>query len=274
MFDDPTRRTARLEIDPGTRASTPPPVAGDPARATEVDATDEAAAEMAAAAARTDLVGGPDGYPTSSGVGGNAGSSSDSDASAGDDGSGNLPPWIRGRPRVPMDAGAPASLGPQTRPGARPAGPREWEGARRFEAYAAGSGTSRLRRPALIATAAVLVAVAVLVVFLLPSVFLSTGAAPTATPGTSTLPGAAATHKPKPTATAPGATPVRPLATPQSYRVKRGDTLLRIARRFNVTVDQLTCANDIRNPDSLSVGATLTIPIESYECPRPTKKPK
>ena len=28
------------------------------------------------------------------------------------------------------------------------------------------------------------------------------------------------------------------------------------------------------NPDSVRVGATLTIPIESYDCPQPTKKPK
>ncbi len=84
----------------------------------------------------------------------------------------------------------------------------------------------------------------------------------------------AATDRPEATPAEPGVTPKRPDPTPRSYRVKSGDTLGRIARRFNVTIEQLQCANDIRNPNSLSVGATLTIPIESYDCPQPTKKPK
>ncbi len=293
IFDKPTKRTARLEIEPGAAAAadaavdarpsavalqTSPlaPAASDavavpaatpsPADAAETDA------ELAASVARTDLLAG--GYGDgSSAISAGADVVGDTSASAESDESG-APPWSRGRPRVPMDAGAPASLGPQTRPGARASGPREWEGARRFEAYAAGAGSGRLGRPALIAIGTALVAVALLVVFLLPSLFLSGGAAPTASPALSNVPAVAATGRPRPTPTAPGATPGKPDATPQSYRVKRGDTLLRIGRRFNVTVEQLVCANDIRNPNSLSVGTTLTIPIETYQCPKPTKKPK
>ncbi len=290
IFDKPTKRTARVEIEPGpaaspdagveprasaagTQTSAVMPVAAGPVSASKgtlpTDAP-ESDAELAASMARTDLltgVAGADGSPVV------AGADVDASGTAEQDDTGS-PPWSRGRPRVPVDAGAPASLGPQTRPGARPSGPREWEGARRFEAYAAGSGSSRIGRPALIAIGVGLVAVALLVVFLLPSLFLSGGAAPTATPADSSAPVVAATGRPRPTPTAPGATPRKPAATPQSYRVKRGDTLLRIGRRFNVTVEQLTCANDIRNPNSLSVGTTLVIPIETYRCPKPTKKPK
>ena len=123
------------------------------------------------------------------------------------------------------------------------------------------------------AVGAVLVAAALLIVFLLPSLFAGAGVQATPTPDPAAS-GDVATERPRATPASPRATPKRPEATPRSYRVKSGDTLLRIARRFNVTVEQLQCANDIRNPNSVSVGATLTIPIESYDCPKPTKKPK
>jgi hypothetical protein len=296
----PSRRTARVVIDPGpgtgadpgappptdaarrgTAAMTgpypevapvpPPPAAkplmpsatpqapGDPG----MDADSDTAAELAASMARTDLM-----------VDGDAGLGVEPRASTAVDNDGtNSPPWSRGRPRVPMDAGAPASLSPQTRPAARPSGPREWEGARRFEAYAARTGSRRPGRPVLIAIGAVLVAVALLAVFLLPSLFRGGGAGPTAAPSAAGS-GGVATARPKATPTAPGATPERPAPTPGSYKVKRGDTLSSIGRKFNVTVVQLTCANKIRNPNSLTPGTTLVIPIETYQCPRPTKKPK
>ena len=227
-----------------------------------MDDDSDAAAELAASMARTDLRGD-----------GDAGTGDEPHASTAPDEDGaEAPPWSRGRPRVPVDAGAPATLGPQTRPAARPSGPREWEGARRFEAYAAKTGSRQPGRPLLIAIGVGLVAVALLIVFLLPSVFRGGGAAPTAEP-TSVGSGGVATARPRATPTAPGATPERPKPTPGSYRVKRGDTLSSIGRKFNVTVAQLTCANDIRNSNLLTPGTTLIIPIESYQCPRPTKKP-
>lgn len=46
----------------------------------------------------------------------------------------------------------------------------------------------------------------------------------------------------------------------QIYVVQQGDTLNSIARQFNTTVEAIVAANDIQNPDTLSVGVTLTIP--------------
>lgn len=48
-----------------------------------------------------------------------------------------------------------------------------------------------------------------------------------------------------------------------TYTVKRGDTLYEIARRFGVTVDQILAANpEITNPDVISIGQTICIPVE------------
>ncbi len=115
---------------------------------------------------------------------------------------------------------------------------------------------------------------ALLGVFLLPSLFRGGTAAPSTAPESAAVGGVTRTPRPTPAATLPPeATPIGPEPTPGSYRIKRGDTLSAIARRFNVTVDQLICANNIRNPNSLSTGVTIVVPIETYECPRPTKKP-
>jgi LysM repeat protein len=62
-------------------------------------------------------------------------------------------------------------------------------------------------------------------------------------------------------------TPAAPVATaaiqptPTVYIVKPGDTLGTIAQRFGVTVDELMAANGITNPNLVSAGETLAIPI-------------
>ena len=43
------------------------------------------------------------------------------------------------------------------------------------------------------------------------------------------------------------------------YRVQPGDSLAVIAKKYNVTVDQLIKWNDIKNPDMLTVGQQLKI---------------
>jgi len=48
--------------------------------------------------------------------------------------------------------------------------------------------------------------------------------------------------------------------TGQIYVVQAGDTLNSIARQFNTSVEVITTANNIQNPDSLLVGTPLTIP--------------
>lgn len=70
-----------------------------------------------------------------------------------------------------------------------------------------------------------------------------------------------------PTATATEtATEVRAEATeaaepaPQTYKVRSGDTLSSIARRFDTTVRALVRLNDIENPNKIRAGQRLKVP--------------
>ncbi len=45
-----------------------------------------------------------------------------------------------------------------------------------------------------------------------------------------------------------------------SHTVQKGDTMLNIARRYDVTVDAIIAANNISNPNHIEVGTTLLIP--------------
>jgi LysM repeat protein len=70
---------------------------------------------------------------------------------------------------------------------------------------------------------------------------------------------------PLPLASASGASTeptVAPAATAKIYVVKTGDTLLKIAKKFGITVDQLIAANkQIKNPNKIGVGDELKIPV-------------
>ena len=58
-----------------------------------------------------------------------------------------------------------------------------------------------------------------------------------------------------------GAPPtIAPTSSGQVYVVERGDTLFSIGQRFGVTVAQIVAANDLLDPDRLSVGDELIIP--------------
>ena len=46
---------------------------------------------------------------------------------------------------------------------------------------------------------------------------------------------------------------------PLTYRVRRGDTLFRIARQFDTTVDAIKRLNRLRS-DSINIGDRLTVP--------------
>jgi LysM repeat protein len=121
----------------------------------------------------------------------------------------------------------------------------------------------------LVGGGAIAFAVLLLGVFLLPGMLMGGGAAATATPGATELSVAAVTTDapPRPT-TDPQRTP-RPKRTvkPQRmYTVKAGDTLIKIARRFKVSVDAITCVNRIRNPNNVAVGRRLAIPPKGYRC--------
>jgi LysM repeat protein len=66
--------------------------------------------------------------------------------------------------------------------------------------------------------------------------------------------------------TAPTGTTVPVTATtlpPNTYRVKRGDTLTTIARHFRVAISAIVSVNHVANPDRLTEGQTLQIPPTS-----------
>lgn len=69
------------------------------------------------------------------------------------------------------------------------------------------------------------------------------------------IPGATGTPPPAQPPAQPPTTPA-----PSTYVVARGDTLGRIAQRFNTTVQAIATANGIANPNLIFVGQQLTIP--------------
>jgi LysM repeat protein len=65
-------------------------------------------------------------------------------------------------------------------------------------------------------------------------------------------------------ATPPPATP--PPASGQTYYVKKGDTLRKIAAKFNTTVEAILQINNIADPNRIYVGQAITLPayISTY----------
>ena len=133
----------------------------------------------------------------------------------------------------------------------------EWERARPMEAYP----TLRSRRlselsipPLLVGVVALAIAAAVL--FALPGLlgFGNPSAGGSAQP---TVPVTTALITPAPT-------PI-PEPTDQTYVVKSGDTLSRIAGRFGVTLDELIAANaeTLPDPNKLQIGDRLIIPAKN-----------
>ena len=60
----------------------------------------------------------------------------------------------------------------------------------------------------------------------------------------------------------PSPTPI-PEPTPQTYTIKKGDILNKIAKKFGVTVEQILDANKdtIKNPNKIKVGQEIIIPV-------------
>ena len=56
----------------------------------------------------------------------------------------------------------------------------------------------------------------------------------------------------------------------QSYTIKQGDTLTKIAQMYDTKVGVLSTYNNIANPDEIQAGAILKIPPASYTIPVPT----
>jgi lipoprotein NlpD len=118
--------------------------------------------------------------------------------------------------------------------------------------------------------AAIALVVVLLGVFLLPGMLMGGGPGATATPGATALTAGVTLTEAPPAATSVPEQTERPEKTPKPkiYTVKPGDTLIKIAKRFNVSVAKLTCLNRIRNPNNVAVGRSLTIPPKGYRCPR------
>ena len=68
-------------------------------------------------------------------------------------------------------------------------------------------------------------------------------------------------------APAGAAPPPIPQPTPTTYTIKTGDTLSKIARKFNVSLDALLAANKetIKNPNRIQVGDEIVIPLPETE---------
>lgn len=151
---------------------------------------------------------------------------------------------------------------PRLAPQARPAPPRrpqdapEWSQPRRHEAYPTLTTRMGLRGTPPIAVAAVGLALAALVLFLLPGFLAGTDPAD-ATPSPSQEAVATPTPTPSPS----------PEPTPQVYTVASGDNMLRIARMFGLTVEQIACFNAIEDVDRLQEGQELLIPEDDFQCP-------
>lgn len=55
------------------------------------------------------------------------------------------------------------------------------------------------------------------------------------------------------------------------YQVQSGDTLSKIAEKFNITIEALAAYNNIENTDNIQVGAILRIPPKDYVPPVSSK---
>jgi membrane-bound lytic murein transglycosylase D len=62
--------------------------------------------------------------------------------------------------------------------------------------------------------------------------------------------------------------PVSVSSEPVSYRVKKGDSLTKIAKQFGTSVDQIQRSNRLRNPNRIYPGMTLRIGVSTNTAPR------
>jgi hypothetical protein len=118
-------------------------------------------------------------------------------------------------------------------------------------------GRSRGVPPVLVGL--VVLAIAALALFFLPTIITAVfgnrpaGASPSPSSSVASSAGAPSASPAEPTAV--------PSPTPLTYKVVSGDTLTKIAKKFNVTVAQILAANPtIKNADTIKVGDKIVIP--------------
>jgi LysM repeat protein len=136
---------------------------------------------------------------------------------------------------------------------------------RRYEAYPtirSRTGLPGVPRVALLGGA---LAIAALALFMLPAL-LGIG-------------GGRSTGSPSPGDSGPVVTPVPtitpvPLPTQQTYVIKKGDTLSKVANAFGITLAELLAANPaIKNPNVVALGQQIVIPTPSGGAVSPSTSP-
>jgi hypothetical protein len=148
---------------------------------------------------------------------------------------------------------------------APPSGGRDnpsWEQPRRSEVYPQIKSRAALPGLPRLGVMAAALAIAALALFFLPSVLDIFSGGPGGTGSGNESPGPSTPVEsvvPSPT--------VPPVPTPQVYVVKSGDTMSKIADRFNVSVDELIAANKdtIKDPDLIAIGDQMIIPVPESE---------
>jgi LysM domain len=137
------------------------------------------------------------------------------------------------------------------RPVPRDADGPSWERPRRYEAYPTLKTRIGLPSVPRLGLAALAILVAAGILFVVPFLLRSGDQA-----------GALATPSPSSQPSASVAPTASPVPTAQVYIVKSGDTLLKIAKKFGLTIDQVLAANkQIKNPNKIQPGDEITIPL-------------
>ena len=184
---------------------------------------------------------------------------------------GGRPPERPAEPYVPAtysdDPGQVSHEGarPPSRPPTRdPNGAPSWEEPRRYEAYPTIKARAAIPGLPRLAVMAAALGIAALALFFLPSIldlFGGIGGGPGAGNGTPAPSAPVESVVPSPT--------VPPAPTPTVYIVRSGDTMSKIAKRFDISIDELIAANKdgIKDPDKISIGDTVIIPVPVSEDP-------
>jgi LysM repeat protein len=137
-----------------------------------------------------------------------------------------------------------------------------WEQPRRYEAYPEIKTRAALPGLPRLGVMAAALGIAALALFFLPSILDLFGGGTGGTGSNGESPGPSTPVEsvvPSPT--------VPPVPTPQVYVVKSGDTMSKIANKFNVSIDELIAANEdnIKDPDKISIGDQVIIPVPESE---------
>ena len=144
------------------------------------------------------------------------------------------------------------------------AGPT-WERLQRVDNYPTIKSGSSMRGVPRLALFAGALAIAALILFMLPAIIGigGGGSSSSASPSGS-----------RPAATRSAAPTVVAAPTPLVYVIKKGDTLSKVANKFGVELDTLLAANPaIKDPNKISLGQEIVIPTAAPPSIEATAKP-